>query len=304
MDEDTLYARIITGELTNEEIEELKQSGDWAKIQAILDKTNTYKLSPLDKKTGLTKLVREREAKEAKFQKKGENRSLIKYIQGIAAVAAVFFLAYFFLMPDDTTILKSEYANNRSHQFEDGSSVELNAGSQLSFNKNQWSKKRQVKLDGEAYFKVEPGAAFTVTTPTGTVSVLGTQFNVRSREGSLQVECFEGKVRVERFTNQDTLNAGKAVYIDDSNTRVAYDINSDFPEWTRGIIKFQRGKISDVLKELERQYDIKVEATDLNAEFTGVFNTKDLREAIDQIAKPLGLKTSISDNGKTVRFYK
>jgi len=58
--------------------------------------------------------------------------------------------------------------------------VVLNSKSTISFNKTDWKNNRQLTLDGEAYFKVEKGSTFTVNTNNGSVTVLGTQFNVNS----------------------------------------------------------------------------------------------------------------------------
>jgi Fe2+-dicitrate sensor, membrane component len=66
--------------------------------------------------------------------------------------------------------------------------VNLNSSSQLSYSKNKWDSKREVTLNGEAFFKVSKGSTFDVITLNGKVSVLGTQFNVKQRENYFEVK--------------------------------------------------------------------------------------------------------------------
>ena len=50
---------------------------------------------------------------------------------------------------------------------------------------NKWKNERSVNLDGEGFFKVAKGSKFDVETSAGTVSVVGTQFNVKNRKDDM-----------------------------------------------------------------------------------------------------------------------
>lgn len=91
----------------------------------------------------------------------------------------------------------------------DGSVAELNAGSTLRYRRGfAWipglaAGSREVRLEGEAFFRVEPGVRpFRVAAGDAAVRVLGTRFNVRARESapgvpaSVRVEVEEGRVEV------------------------------------------------------------------------------------------------------------
>jgi ferric-dicitrate binding protein FerR (iron transport regulator) len=72
----------------------------------------------------------------------------------------------------------------------DGSDVQLNAGSVLRHRRGFTllpgvaAGSRSVRLDGEAFFDVEPtGRPFEVQAGEARVTVLGTRFNVRARSG-------------------------------------------------------------------------------------------------------------------------
>jgi ferric-dicitrate binding protein FerR (iron transport regulator) len=89
----------------------------------------------------------------------------------------------------------------------DGSTVELNGGTRLAYRRGFAAlpfvpaEQRRVRLDGEAFFSVTPGARpFRVVTPNARITVLGTQFTVETlRAGgdtTTQVTVREGRVRV------------------------------------------------------------------------------------------------------------
>ena len=96
----------------------------------------------------------------------------------------------------------------------DGSTVYLNSDTRLSFARNfqSWplisDGQRKVKLEGEGYFEiVTDGRPFIIETFNARVEVLGTTFNVRARQGSMEAETrvtlASGKVRVVAIDQPD-----------------------------------------------------------------------------------------------------
>ena len=79
----------------------------------------------------------------------------------------------------------------------DGSAVELNAGTEIHYKPYWWWRERKVALQGEAYFEVTNGKAFSVESDVGITQVLGTSFNIYSRDERYEVTCETGEVRVE-----------------------------------------------------------------------------------------------------------
>ena len=71
----------------------------------------------------------------------------------------------------------------------------LNAASRLQYHPYWWRFERQVKLEGEV-FLVKPGTLFKVVSEKGTTEVLGTEFNIYSREKNYSVFCQSGTVKV------------------------------------------------------------------------------------------------------------
>ena len=184
----------------------------------------------------------------------------------------------------------------------DDSEIHLNALSSISYNKNKWNKSRAISLDGEAYFKVVKGATFQVNTEAGQVTVLGTEFNVKHRDGIFEVVCYEGSVRVTHQDHTNILKPGDSFLIlDGKYIAIEKDIAKN-PSWIDNRSYFKSLPYNYVINEFERQYNIEVQATGLVMDqlFTGTFVHNDLNLALKSITLPLNLKYSRSKDGTII----
>ncbi|NOY60516.1 MAG: hypothetical protein GXO75_16520, partial [Calditrichaeota bacterium] len=84
----------------------------------------------------------------------------------------------------------------------DGSVVKINSGSTLRFLRSFPDSVRQIFLNGEAFFAVQKdGRPFIVQTANALITVLGTKFNVRSRDSLTRVRVYRGQVKLARILN-------------------------------------------------------------------------------------------------------
>ena len=143
----------------------------------------------------------------------------------------------------------------------DGTKVHLNAGTTLSYSKNFNSTNRKVALSGEAYFEVEKGSSpFIISTDLAKVTVLGTKFNVRSREDGLEIGVNEGKVKIENKTKSIDLKKGEQVdiIIDQPKILSVSEISNFYPGWKNNKLICDNSSLEKICKELERRYDAKI----------------------------------------------
>ena len=177
----------------------------------------------------------------------------------------------------------------------DGSRVILNARSILKYDKKAWQKERQVYLRGEAFFKVQKGSNFTVSTDNGTVQVLGTQFDVKSRQQLFEVVCYTGKVRVQSDTIKRILTPGKAVRIID-NAVEDWQITSHKPAWLSGESDYYNIALKYVLDDMENRFKVQFDRSGINqnVKFTGAFPNNNLNKALISVLKPLHIDYRIA----------
>lgn len=222
------------------------------------------------------------------------------FLRYAAAVALLFVvgLGSYYLNGVDVYVSNG---NSITHQLPDGSTVELNADSRISYNKITWLVSRKVSFKGEAFFKVEQESTFSVISNIGSTQVLGTSFNVYSREQDYRVECISGRVKVSYrgVDNKTILTPGKGVkYYDTKEARIFTFKKDTRIDWRNGEFYFDNESIKNIFDEFSRQYDIEVKLSDRFGEikYSGYFNNKDLETALKMICDPLELNYKINND--------
>lgn len=189
----------------------------------------------------------------------------------------------------------------------DGSAVQLNAQTSISYHPYWWKFSRELELDGEAYFDVEKGNAFKVVSKYGTTKVLGTTFNIFSREKTYKVHCFTGKVLIKsKKGEEDILNPGFSGEISKEGiTKVKKEESiENATAWIENNFIFTGVPLKDVFKELERQFDIKIElSSNISDNYTGNFKRgSSPEEIIDLICKPFALSYNKLSTNKYIVY--
>ncbi|MCL6267877.1 FecR family protein [Flagellimonas myxillae] len=175
----------------------------------------------------------------------------------------------------------------------DGSKIHLNSGSTLKYPvKFLDGMSREVYLDGEAFFEVAENkeSEFIVNTNGLTTKVYGTKFNVNSYEGDdvQEVVLVEGSVGVQNDnseTNEFVLKPSEkaSIGLDGQLLRKSVDV-SGYIAWIDGILVFENERLENVLKRLERHYDVAIKNnyTAINDNrYTGYFDI----ESVDDILR-------------------
>jgi ferric-dicitrate binding protein FerR (iron transport regulator) len=175
----------------------------------------------------------------------------------------------------------------------DGSAVELNAESSLKYYPYRWAVRRNVQFEGEGFFEVQKGKKFTVESQLGETSVLGTSFNIYSREDSYRVLCLTGKVGVEASSkesvilnpNQEVIIKSGKVFKQNNNLKPENTISWRFNQFLYTAAPFKR-----VIQEIERQYGISINTEEeLNELISCNFQIKpNVEEILSVVCKPLG----------------
>ena len=147
----------------------------------------------------------------------------------------------------------------------DGTKVWMNADSKLRYPISFVEEKRVVYLEGEAYFEVAKDASkpFIVSTASGEITVLGTQFNVKSykEENSIYTTLVEGSVSFRGRTNKETiLTPGyQLIYNQEQGTQELKRVNvGNYISWKDNLFQFEELSLEDIMKTLARWYDVTV----------------------------------------------
>jgi ferric-dicitrate binding protein FerR (iron transport regulator) len=178
----------------------------------------------------------------------------------------------------------------------DQSTVLLNARSTLQYNSLLFAITRKLRFTGEGFFSVVKGSRFKVVSPQGAVEVLGTQFNVLSRNNTYKVACLEGKVKVTNLTSTSRviLTTGLSTVLMNKKLKHPKAFKSEITAWRNGEFYFDNSPLNEVLTTLELQYDIRIHFDSLmSRSYTGYFTASNLEEALKLVCLPLDLEYEV-----------
>ena len=190
----------------------------------------------------------------------------------------------------------------------DGTSVKLNSESSLKYKRNFNSESRIVKLSGEGYFQVVKGDyPFTVETLYGTVTVLGTKFNIHARNENVEVVVNEGAISF--IPKQDKPKSDKVIvkagHYSNNNDPIPQSLpHPEYPGWINDKLILNKTNLEIVCAKIERKFDVNIElASDHlhDISITGVINAVDLDGVLTTLA--ILSKRSYRFEKETYIFY-
>lgn len=301
MKEEKNILKWFDNELSGEEIKDLKQSEDFEALKKIAHYSSFMQAPKINVEQALHDFKLNYAAK-----KEAKVRTLkFKTFYKAAAILIVMLCVSYFAFFNNNVSYNTKLAQTESFVLPDDSQVILNAASTLSYNKKTWKDSRSLELDGEAFFKVSKGQKFSVKTDVGTVQVLGTQFNVKERDNYFEVQCYEGLVGVTVNDTEVKLTKGKTFRIINGEIKEVKDFNQLTPSWIASESSFVEVPLSQVIRELERQYQIKILANnvDVTQLFSGSFTHNDKNIALQSVTIPLKLSYKINNNKVTLYNY-
>lgn len=285
--DDTFLARWLNNELTEAERAAFEQSAEYTEFKRIAVTAQELRTPEYDQATAWDKL------QQSTSQSTAVIRSLRRWWAMAAAIALLLVAGTTWYWTGFVTISTLAQAQERI-ELPDGSVVTLNSQSNLTYNQRLWSWQREIELDGEAFFDVEPGSSFTTTTPSGIVEVLGTTFNVYSRRARLEVHCLTGQVAVTNTigNTRTILNPQEAICLHLGNGDKETFSDSTAPSWQSGTTTYQSATLGRVLDDIEDHFAIQFTRTGIDTEqrFTGAFLHNDVDVALDMVLAPLGIR--------------
>lgn len=180
----------------------------------------------------------------------------------------------------------------------DGTLVWLNAGSRISYSQGFGVEERTLSLVGEGYFEVTKNGELPFEVKTGElqVNVLGTKFNFRNypEDEDITVSLLEGKVRLQNTLKHNDIcqllpNQKARLNKKNKELQVSF-VNAQYDsEWTNGYLFFDEELLPDIIKVLERSYNVKIHMADealKTFRFYGNFERKE--QTIEEILNMLG----------------
>ncbi|RUL75249.1 FecR family protein [Dyella choica] len=207
---------------------------------------------------------------------------------GLAMLAALFALPRWLSLPADPagTAYSTAAGQQRTVQLADGSSILLDTDSQISVRYS--SRTRRVDLlQGQAQFTVQGNHAwpFVVHAGSGTVTAVGTQFQVRVNGTSTDVALLKGKLAIATQVADGTaqnaaLIGGESLGFDQGgHITPAHPLDLQRAQgWTQGKLFVHDWRLPQLLLEMNRYSSTKLAIGDPSLQdihVSGIFRTND-----------------------------
>ena len=258
----------------------------------------------------------------------GSAFSGLKTWMRIAAMFVLPFISalgvYLFMSDKNVTeplLVSVERGQKASITLPDGSKVWLNSLSELTYNSDFNTEKRELLLDGEAYFEVasNPDKPFVVRSNEITVEALGTAFGVKAYTDDVSVSSIlmHGKVRVTTPNGTIILKPNERVQYDRelATTRQSSVTNAvDFTGWIHNELRFENESLFEIARNIQRIYNVEIIFSTERLKklrYTGTVDNNSLESVLNFISltspvsfKIDGQKVILLERKNMMRLYK
>lgn len=221
------------------------------------------------------------------------------WVRVAASIAIILSVSIYFILKNnhvEYVTISTDYGQRDTVLLADGSTIYLNARSQISFPKQFNRRKREVTLAGEAFFEVakNPQQPFEVTTHVVRTTVLGTSFNIQAfAKENVTVTVATGRVKVSI-----PKTANKAELVLTPNQQAIYDAQNGSLEhrrnvktnpylaWKEGYIQFDNTPLDEAIVTLKKWYDVDITLANpqlAKCKISGKYPGDNLKNALEVI---------------------
>ncbi len=219
-------------------------------------------------------------------------------------VAAGFLLRQYF--PGGSEWQKIHFTERQTQAIllDDGSRMWANAGTTVRYPSSFDGEERRVRLDGEAFFDVKTDAnhPFVIETPSGTVQVLGTRFNVNDYADAdrmqVQVESGKVKVQVEETKEEMVLVKGQQSIYDKSTRAFQQGADEEVANrmaWHTRVFRFSNKPLAQTVQIIGMVYGKAIEIEDAEMDGCPVtlrLNKLSIEQVLQNITSVYGMTIS------------
>lgn len=208
--------------------------------------------------------------------------SLLRIAASVIIILGLSFVAVYFTSNNNTAnnvITAGIDERNLTVDLPDDSKVFLNRNASITYPDNFSKNTREVKMEGEAFFDIKsnPEKPFIISAGEAKVRVLGTSFSINTNDNKVEVFVKTGKVLLTSADGSQSLSleAGFVGIIDGDISSKDMINDANYLSWNTEILEYDGHSLNEVLGDLDKIHNIKIETTDsdiLDYPITTTFN--------------------------------
>ena len=264
---------------------------------------------------------------EAQAYERTPNSKIHQFYKSYSKVAAILLLPlllvsiYMYINRVDLTFTNDHVAMHevytkpgtlRSLELADGTKVWLNDNTTLRYPEEFSGGKREVFVDGEAYFEVKSNSRrpFIVRNPMMNTVVTGTRFNLNaySEDQYFEATLLEGKIQLESGEQKVDMLEGQQIQYDVAKTEmISREVNTaNSSAWIDGKLVIHNEKLKIALKKISRWYNVEFVVEDKSLtddELTCTMEDEKLIQALDFVATALSVQFEVKKENNKQMIY-
>lgn len=244
-------------------------------------------------------------------KKRDTNKSIfeansLKWVSGIAAlIACIVIFSYidFGKSSNMKILLSSEQNFTTMASLSDGSIIGLRAQSSIQYPENFDSDKRQIQLEGEAYFDIakDEKRQFVIETQKAFIEVLGTAFCIETNNENFAISVQRGKVKVSPKDGRPSIYVEKGESLYFNSISLKKELESDPLKFAKylGQMQFKDECLKNIVRAVNLCSDsttILVECEHAERKLTIQFSSNDSYKVANLIALALNLDVRKEEN--------
>lgn len=189
----------------------------------------------------------------------------------------------------------------------DGSRVELNLNTQLSFANYRYHRSL-ILSEGEAYFQVNHNneQPFIISAANGTITVTGTRFNVWKYQDTVIVAVSEGSVKVSSDEEESALTSGMQARYGAKGVHQELTVNKFETQqvlaWRKGQLIIDNLTLAEALPQINRYLPeplVLASPAVAKLRIGGIYNTHDIQGLVNVLPNILPVDLIPQDDGST-----
>ena len=316
MNIDQIIGKVLAGKASNEELnaldawkmeaeENITAIKEMQAIDSVIGDLKAYKNYDVDsawEQLGVQESNKAEGVEKSKSTTEGKVVPMAWFRRAAAACAVVIMgiVGWQLISDSDVDINKTTIVSTDEQietGLEDGSVVKLDQKTTIIA-----TGARSVNLQGRAFFDIaeDKNQEFTIQLPAGTITVLGTEFIVDTRNGDIQIFVEEGKVRYQHNGRKVVLVAGDRLIMHDGDITKTVSDGKSMTSWLTTKLAFRNESLSTVVESLSERFDVKMVIDDkkstANCRVNTTINNESFEEVLNELSITLGLKYQNIDN--------
>ncbi|AWG26389.1 FecR family protein [Flavobacterium kingsejongi] len=234
-------------------------------------------------------------------------RNWIRIAASFLLISTLGLLAYTFLEYRATTVLRLQALHSTINStLPDGTTVTLNKNSMISYTRMFQGETRPVTLQGEAFFDVAPNAQkpFIITINDVTVTVVGTSFNIKNKNGKTTVDVESGIVTVRKNAESVALSKGEKVIVQEQQSLFQKEMSKGqlYNYYRTNALVCDQTPLQELIAALNEIYGVTIIIKNLtlqNKPITTTFKKQSLTQILNVISETFMVKV-IRENNRII----